>query len=76
MEEEPKPLGDTEALELAMSCMVCCLPASWIETGDGKGGTKLTPKAVRIRDTIADHMRRVYMRGRRLSIEDHRAGKR
>lgn len=51
------------------------MPASWIEMADGKGGTQLTPKAIRIRDTIADHMQRVYMRGRCLSVEDWRAGK-
>lgn len=61
-----------------MRLMVAHLPAGWIEISNraDPGNTKLSPKAFKLMRAIASALDQAYFRGRELTVEDYRAGKR
>jgi len=63
---------------MAYRLMVRHLPAGWIEIPDraNPGNMKLSPKAFELRREIASLLWQAYQRGRELTLEDYRAGKR
>lgn len=76
--EPAAPLSPEEADELAYRLMVAHLPAGWIDIPDraNPGSTKLSPKAFELKRALASALSRAYLRGRELTVEDYRAGKR
>lgn len=76
---EPKhPLGSEEAEVWAYRIMAMHLPAGWIEIPDraNPGNNKLSPKAFELKRELASALSQAYLRGREITVEEYRAGKR
>lgn len=76
--EPTSPLSAEEAEAWAYRLMCSHLPAGWIEIPDraNPGHTKLSPKAFEFKRALASALEQAYLRGRQLTVDDYRAGKR
>ena len=60
-----------ESQAQAYMILVARMPPSWIERYHPDGRMQMTPRAVRLRDAIAEVLRKAYSAGLEYGLENH-----